>query len=98
MKLQTAIAALLPAAALAVYGVDISAPLDQNTANCFVQQAGVSFGKLRTVLWRVGFVASDREPLYLSVPLAMHRLQALCAVCSAPTPSARAAFHTGPRA
>jgi len=46
MKLQTAIAALLPAAALAVYGVDISAPLDQNTANCFVQQAGVSFGKL----------------------------------------------------
>jgi hypothetical protein len=50
MKLRTAIAALLPAAAFAVYGVDISAPLDQNTANCFVQQAGVSFGTLHDAL------------------------------------------------
>lgn len=35
--------AALPAAGLAAFGVDISQPLDQNSANCLVQQAGASF-------------------------------------------------------
>lgn len=45
--MKAAVLSALPAFALATYGVDISAALDQNTANCFVQQAGVSFGIVR---------------------------------------------------
>ena len=45
--LRTLTAAAAVVAAAATYGVDISAPLDSNTASCFVSQAGVSFGIVR---------------------------------------------------